>query len=196
MALYAQTRKSGTVFEDQVYNVIKDYTRSIWRNLRFETLLTVQGNTEVDILFCYKNLIFVVEAKNVSAIMGEYGAKYWQFIGSKGSSTEVTEYSALNVLTQNNLHVRSFKELYFAMYREWPTVVSLIVVPDACRVTSELAPIIHTLSGFDRLLAGAADWDVECKIQRKVAAMLTGAGRVVLRPDFYTDSDGVRHKKA
>lgn len=195
MALYAQTRKSGTVFENQVRGVIKNYTRSVWSNLRFETLLTVQGNTEIDILFCYKNLIFVVEAKNVSSISGEYGAKYWQFIGSKGTSTEITEYSALNVLMQNNLHVRSFKELYFSVYKEWPTVVSLIVVPDNCRVTPELAPVIHTLSGFDRLLAGASDWDIECKIQRKVAALVTGAGRVVLRPDFYTASDGVRHKK-
>lgn len=194
MASYAQTRKSGTDFENQVSNIVDRYTRTSWRNLRIETLLTANGFTEIDMLFCYKNIIFIVEAKNVSSIVGGYSDRYWRFIGSKGTNSEITEYSALSVLTQNNIHMKAFKELFYAFYKEWPLVVPVIVVPNSCKVSEDIASTIHSLSSLDVFLASAADWDIECTVQRRVAAIFAGHGQLIQRPDFETGSNGGRQK--
>lgn len=191
---YEYTRNSGTLFEDQVTGIIKRYTNACWRNVRVETLLTKKGNTEMDILFCYQNLVFIVEAKNVSSILGEYSSKTWGFVGSRSGSKETRDYTSLNVITQNNIHARSFKDFYYSHYQEWITVVPIITVPNFCQVSEEIASVIYTLAQFDNLLYCMRDWDVPRRVQRKVAALIHQDGEYLRRPDFIT-VDGERMKQ-
>lgn len=195
MATLQQTFGSGSKFEQQLTAVITKYTRHIWRNIRIETLLTQQGTTEIDILFCYKNLIFSLEAKNVGSIFGDYNSRNWSFVGSKAPMREVKEYSALNTLTQNNIHVRSFKDCFYAYFKYWPTVVPIIVVPNDCTVSPNIADSIFTIGQLDNFLAEANSWEVESTLHRLVASMIPGDGVTVLRPDFVlNNAKGIRVK--
>lgn len=193
MANLRQTMRSGHLFEDELVNIIVKYTQAIWRNIRIETLYTQQGTTEIDILFCYKDIAFVVEAKNVSSIIGDYGDKRWSFTGSTSVETEQREYSALNVITQNNIHVRSLKDLFFSFYHVWPVIVPVIVVPNFCKVSPEIAGAVHTLLQFESLLVEASKLDVQSRIQRRLASIIPGDNSVVQRPDFAMDA--VRGKR-
>lgn len=195
MATLQQTFGSGTKFEQQLTSVITKYTRHIWRNIRIETLLTQQGTTEIDILFCYKNLLFIVEAKNAGSIFGDYNSRNWSFVGSKAPMREVREYSNLNTLTQNNIHARSFKDCFYAYFGAWPPVVPIIVVPNDCTVSPDIADCIFTVGQLDTFLAEASSWDVESTLHRRVSSMIPGDGATVPRPDFVlNNSTGARIK--
>ena len=195
MATLQQTMGSGNKFEQELTLVISRYTRHIWRNIRIETLLTANGTTELDILFTFKNIAFIVEAKNVSGIFGDYNSKAWSFVGSKAPLREVKEYTALNVLTQNNIHARSFKDLFYAYFKVWPAVVPVIVVPNSCSVSDEIADAIFTIGQLDFFLADASAWDVDDVLHRRVSSLFYSDGITVLRPDFVTNnSRGIRVK--
>ena len=195
MATLQRSMASGSKFEDQVITVVRKYSRALWRNVRIETLLTQNGTTEMDILFCLQDVVFILEAKNVSSIMGNYDSKNWAFIGSTSPTRETREYTHLNTITQNNIHVRSFKDLFYSEYQEWPAVVACIVVPNGCRLSPELTGSIYTLSQLDSLLARVAECDSNAKVQRRVAALILGDGVTVQRRDFYTDQrTGIRMK--
>lgn len=195
MATLQQTFGSGSKFEQQIIQTISRYTPHIWHNIRIETLLTAQGTTEIDILFCYKNLIFIVEAKNVSSIFGDYNSRNWSFVGSKAPLKEVREYTRLNTITQNNIHVRSFKDCFFAYFGEWPTVIPVIVVPNDCTVSPDIANAITTVGQLDTLLAEASDWDVHLTMHRRLSSLLYSNNITVLRPDFVTnETKGIRVK--
>lgn len=178
-----QTRPSGTKFEEILYGIISNYTRAVWRNIRVDTLLTKQGNTEIDILFCLKNIVFIVEAKNVSAIMGDYGDNYWSFIGSSSPTKEVREYTALNTFTQNGIHTKSFKDIYFETFKEWPIVLSVVVVPNECRLSPDLASTIYTVGSFEKVIAEISTWNMDSRVQRRVASMISGDGVAIHRPN-------------
>lgn len=197
MVNFQQTRGSGSKFEDQIVSVIGKYTNSIWRNIRIETLLTASGTTELDILFCYNDIVFIVEAKNVSSIIGDYNFRNWSFVGSRNPQREVKEYSALNTITQNNIHIRSFKDCFYAYFQDWPATVSLIVVPNDCKVSPDISESVYTISQLDKFLATAASWgQQQHTIHRRVASMIANDGTTVERPDFVADpTTGVRYKR-
>lgn len=188
MATLQQTRGSGSKFEQQLTNVISKYTRHIWRNIRIETLLTASGTTEVDIIFCYKNMVFIVEAKNAASIFGDYNSRNWSFVGSKAPLKEVKEYSTLNTITQNNIHVRSFKDCFYAYFKTWPVVVPVIIVPNGCTVSPDIADSIFTVSQLDDFLAEASSWEIESTLHRRVSSLLSGDGSIIRRPDFVLDN--------
>lgn len=190
MATLQQTRGSGSKFENELTDVISRYTTKIWRNVRIETLLTASGFTEVDIIFCFKDLVFIIEAKNVSAIIGDYGSRNWVFAGSKAPLREVSEYSALNTITQNNIHVRSFKDMFYAYFDEWPNTVSAILVPNSCKVSPELEDAVYTIGQLDEFLAQMSSYPAEPRVHRRVAGLFTGDGCIVRRPDFKDTTSG------
>lgn len=195
MATLQQTMTSGFQFEDEITRVVQGYTQSIWRNIRIETLLTANGTTEMDLLFCFKDIVFIVEAKRAASIIGEYGSRNWSFVGSHASQKEVKEYSALNTITQNNIHARSFKDIFYAYFKEWPVVIPIIVVPNNCVVSHDISGAIYTLAQLDEFLSQVSGWSVDAKVHRKVAALLRGNGITVTRPDFKTNpSTGKRYK--
>ena len=184
MPLLQWTMNSGTRFEDMIVQTISRYSRHIYRNIRVETLLTKNGTTEIDILFCHLDMVYVVESKNVASLIGDYNDKAWSFIGSKSASQEVRDYSSLNVITQNNIHVRSFKDIFYATFGEWPTVIPIIVVPNDCKVSPDIAGHICTLSQLDEYLVSTSSNSVESKIHRRVAALIPGNGVTLQRDDF------------
>ena len=184
MATLQQTMSSGFQFEDEITRIIRPYTNMLWRNIRIETLLTANGTTEIDLLFCFKDIVFIVEAKRVSTIIGEYSARNWSFIGSHAPQREVREYSALNTITQNNIHVRSFKDMFYSYFHEWISVIPIIVVPNTCRVSQDISGAVYTLSQLDEFLSEVRSWNVEAKVHRKVAALITANCITIKRPDF------------
>ena len=108
---------------------------------------------------------------------------------------EVKEYSTLNTITQNNIHVRSFKDCFYAFFREWPTVVPIIVVPNDCTVSPDIADSIFTIGQLDTFLAEASSWQVESTLHRRVASMIFKDGATILRPDFVQNmTKGIRVK--
>lgn len=188
MATLKQTKGSGFRFEDEVVSIISAYASAIWRNIRVETLLTASGTTEIDILFCFKNIVFIVEAKNVSTIMGDYADKTWSFIGSTSAYKETKEYTSLNVITQNNIHGRSFKDLFYVHFKEWPRVFPIIVVPNTCNLSPELQGCVYTLEKLESVLREISSLDIPSKIQRRVASIIPANGTTLLRPDFILDT--------
>lgn len=187
MLTLKQTFESGSSFEEKLCTMIRKYTKDVWRNIRIETLLTASGTTEIDILCCYKNFIFVIEAKNVISLIGDYDDVDWGFVGSKASSLEHREYTALSVITQNNIHIRSLQDLMYAQYKTWYNMIPIIIVPDNCETSSSIQNVVFTASQLEELFVQCSTLKVEPKVQRLFAALIEGDGCTVNRPDFIFD---------
>lgn len=184
MASLYYTMKSGKKFEDRVFNLISQYTNTIWRNVRIETLLTKQGTTELDILFTYKDCAYIVECKNISSVYGNYWDPTWSFVGASHPGKAEVEYRSMSVLVQNNIHMRSFKDLFYSYFREWPLAASFIVVPNDCEICGSIREAISTLSEFDSYLASVQEGPIPTSINRRVASLFSGDSITAERPDF------------
>lgn len=190
MSTFAQTRSSGTKFERQLLEVLRKYSTNVWSNVRIETVLTVKGYTEVDLICCVGDVILVIEAKNVSTIIGEYADKNWQFIGSKAPMREVKEYTALNVITQNNIHLRSIKDCFFAYFHVWPKAYPLIVVPNGCKVSRDISGYVHTVDQLEQFLSSNIFNSYSANVHRRLAGIILGDDYLVERPDFVRNPSG------
>lgn len=188
MTTYAQSRVSGTRFEDQLLSIIKKYTNKVWSNVRIETLLTVSGTTEVDLLVCIADIVLLIEAKNVAMILGDYADRYWTFTGSRARCRDDKEYTKLNVIMQNNIHVRSFKDCYFAYFQEWPLVLPVIVVPNDCKVSPGISKSVYTASQLDDFLATEIATRQTSSLHRRLQAMMAIDDALLSRPDFTRDA--------
>lgn len=192
------SRQKGAKFEEEISTVVGRYTHALWRNIRIETVLTQQGCTELDLIFCANGVIYVVEAKNVESIVGEYGETYWTLVGSMDHSKYMSSpYSTLNIIVQNSLHVRALKDCFYAYYKEWPTVVPVIVVPNNCKVSVSISESIYTIGQLDLFLAHSSQVNpITSSVVRRLAALIPGDGSTIERPDFeYNESLGCRVKK-
>lgn len=188
MTTLQQTMRSGSRFEEELVRTISKYTQNIWRNVRIETLLTQNGTTEMDILFCYRDMVFIIEAKNVAAVFGGYYDSVWSFVGASTPHKESKTYSKLNVVTQNNIHARSFKDLFYSYFRTWPVVVPAVVVPNNCKVAEDLESAVFTAEDLELALIQIGHDKVHETVQRRVASIISGDGVTVMRPDFVLDT--------
>ena len=189
------TMRSGFQFESELTQVITRYSKDVYRNIRIETLLTANGLTEIDILLCYKDIVFIIEAKNVASIVGDYDSKYWTFIGARSVSGEEAKYTALNTITQNNIHVRAFKDYFYSVFNEWPIVIPIIVTPQDCKVSTEIAGAVYTISQLDEFLASLNSTVVKSGLHRKVFGIIQGDNVTLSRSDFVLErSTGKRVK--
>lgn len=134
MLSYSKTQTSGNRAEALVSDTLKRYTKHVYKNVRVDTLYTKSGTTEIDVLAALADVLLVVEVKNVAQIDGNVGDMNWRFVGLETGE----KYSALNVFTQNRIHVRSLKSAWFANRGEIPCVISTVVVPNDCVLTDEL----------------------------------------------------------
>lgn len=189
------THRSGFAFEDVLASLLSKYTRNIWRNVSVETLLTEKGFTEIDLLFCYNEIVFIVEAKNISRIDGDYGDPVWRLYGSKTNTLSEDSYTALNVITQNNIHVRAFKDYFCSVYHEWPAVFPMIIVPTGCKFSPTLADAVMPIGKLDPFMVRNFSDLTEPRIHRKVASLIPRNGCELCRPDFVLDSTGGRRVK-
>lgn len=150
--LYKSSRRSGSHFESLVVDIVKQYTQSVWRNIRIETLLTQTGNTELDIVFYNRGIVYVLELKRVRRIIGEYSSRRWTMYGWSDHVDETSEYTAPNVIEQNNIHARSLMDLYFSEFRCFPRILPIIIVPDDCIVPPGLRGDVFTVQELDEFL--------------------------------------------
>ena len=179
---YKNTRRSGSQFETSVVEMVKRYTDAVWRNIRIETLLSDTGTTELDVVFYSGGIVYILELKRVRKIVGSYERKRWTLYGWSGHYEDSGEYTALNVIEQNNIHARSLLDVYFSEFRCFPTVVPLIIVPDDCIVPPNLKSEIFTMQDLEDFMLsnhipGRADVGYRL-------SFLLGAGTVVQRSDF------------
>lgn len=153
MIEFYKTVKAGFQLEGKISEILSSYTRSIYRNVRIPTLFSQNGFTEVDIIAAIADIILIVESKNISSIRGSILDSHWAMTGYNANA----EYSALNVLTQNRIHVRSFKDRWYAERQEFPTVLSVVVVPDNCDIPEDLRDSgVLTISEFHRQVSDLA----------------------------------------
>ena len=128
MSLYDLTRDAGSRAEDEVFSIIKKYTKHSHKNVRVDTRYTKSGNTEIDVLAAIADVLLVVEVKNVRRISGEVSSNFWRMEGLDAGQS----YSTLNTFTQNRIHVRSLKDAWYEKVGEYPTCISVVVVPNCC----------------------------------------------------------------
>lgn len=146
---FSETKKAGVRAEQEVVSLLKRHTKFVYSNVRVDTLLTKSGDTEIDVIAAIGDCILVVEVKHIQAVEGGPFDNYWDMIGL--SSGE--HYKALSPLTQNRIHVRSLKDAWYAVRKEWPKIVSLVVVPDVCEITegNRRAGMLHMSEFTEKL---------------------------------------------
>ncbi len=147
--MWKDTHASGGHFESEVVSMIQKYTSAVWRNIRIETLLTQTGTTEMDVVFYKGGLAYILELKRVRRIVGEYSRSRWTMYGWRGHIDEASEYTAMNVIEQNNIHARSLADLYYSEFRCFPTILPVVIVPNDCEVPSELKHDIFTVQELE-----------------------------------------------
>ena len=181
--LYKSSRRSGSCFETTVVEMIKKYTNDVWRNVRIETLLTQTGTTELDVVFYSGGIVYILELKRVRKIVGEYARRRWTMFGWLDNVDETSEYTALNVIEQNNIHARSLLDLYFSEFKCFPAVIPVIIVPDGCEVPPGLKSEVFTVNELEDFMIsnripGRKD------VSYRVAFLLGSPEDTVRRSDF------------
>lgn len=191
------THRAGARFEENVVETLRHYTNAVWRNVRIETLLTQTGDTELDIVFYYGGLVYILELKRVRRIVGSYRDHRWKLYQWHGRTDDLDEYVTLNVIQQNNIHARSFCDLYYSEFRCFPKVVPLVIVPDDCEIPDELHVDIRTIGELQDLLQTAQDSGAQ-RVPYRIAYLMNGHTETVPRKDlvvrFYRDGQPVRGK--
>ncbi len=182
MNFITNTFNSGYKFEDDVLNIVKNFCDPIWQNIRIETLLTEKGYTELDVVFCLGDKVVILECKHILEIIGKYGDDYWILKGN-GQGEEITTYKTLNVIVQNNIHVRSFMDLYYSIYKSWPEVISAIIVPDECKYDEGLNSMVYNISDLKSMLTRIG-YVSNTGMHRRLLSLFTSNKKVIARPDF------------
>lgn len=143
---------SGYDFENNIIRLVKRYTRFVYRNVRVPCVNVSTGLTEIDILFVKDKDVFVVEAKRVREILGDYGGKRWKL--RKNSNSYPLYYYADNVIVQNNIHASALADLYYKTYKDTIVVEPIIVVPNECEFPNRLSDEVIRFDAFEQALRG------------------------------------------
>lgn len=188
MARFIDTKYAGMRAEETVKDVLSKYTKYIYSNIRVDTLFTKNGFTEIDIIAAVSDVLLVVEVKNIKKIIGSADEAVWVLQGAERGE----EYTTLNVLTQNRIHVRSLKDAWCANRGEFPVVISVIVVPNICEVPNELQECgVLTVSDFSVQVAKlCAGYSSAPKYGYSLQFILGADSAYLYRKDFTGGSDG------
>lgn len=188
------TFASGGYFENSVAKLVSRYTMDIWHNVRMETLLTESGNTELDIVFCYGGMVFILELKRVRRIDGNYRDSRWTMYGWNSKDDDSGRYFAQNVIEQNNIHTRSLIDLYFAEFRAYPNVCSIVIVPNDCQLPLELQHDVFTVHDLDIFL-NAQQKRNDIQLVARMSYLLGGDAGIKRRMDFVNKRNGLRGRQ-
>ncbi len=134
MPKYQDTKRAGDRAEETVRDFLFRYADAVYHNIRLPTLYTASGETEIDLLAVMRDVLIVVEVKNIRAIEGTVLKSYWTLTGYETGA----EYTALNILTQNRIHVRALKRLWYSVRGDFPLVLSVVVVPSGCSIPPDI----------------------------------------------------------
>lgn len=181
MPNFYETKQAGKRAEDLVAEVLQSYTKHVYRNVRVDTLYTKTGTTEIDIVAAVSDVLLVVEVKNVRSITGSIYDNFWELQGGERGDF----YSSLNVFTQNRIHVRALKNIWFALRNEFPVVISVVVVPNNCVVPDDLKDSgILTVSEFSVQVAELCISNESTKYGYALDFLMRRCGGYLKRPDF------------
>lgn len=181
--VWKDAHASGGHFETEVVSMIQRYTSAVWRNIRIETLLTQTGTTEMDVVFYKGGLVYILELKRVRRIVGDYARSRWTMYGWNGRVDETSEYTAMNVIEQNNIHARSLADLYYAEFRCFPTILPIVIVPNNCAVPSDLKDDIFTVQDLEDFMQTNRTKGRE-DVAFRLALLMDSHVEVVRRCDF------------
>lgn len=163
MPKFSDTRMAGTRAEESVREVLSHFADRVYSNVRLPSLFTAGGTTEIDLLAAFNDAILVVEVKNVRVIQGNPLQSFWTMEGA--NTGEV--YNALNVFTQNRIHIRAIKDRWFELHSTFPIVLSIIVVPNGCEIEESLREggiiTVNELAGQLAALKDTASFGPECQ---------------------------------
>lgn len=137
---------SGERNENEIVTILQRYTDCIYKNIYLPTIFTKRGITEVDILFYFKNTIFVIETKNIIELEGKIDNYNWIMKSKSG------EYKNYNPIVQNKLHVRVFKNRFFERFGYFPKVISFVVVPDGVVYEDTIKNEVITMQELNDIL--------------------------------------------
>lgn len=146
-------RTSGRLNEFNLRELLHQFSIEARYNMLLPTNLTKHGYTEIDVAFYYKGSIYLIETKNVSIVSGSYYSHLWRV------ATPFREYSTLNFLKQNDIHMRAFTSIYCQRYNCIPNVQSLIVLPDNKSFPENLREKVYSFTDFISLLSTISDDD-------------------------------------
>lgn len=185
MLHFSDTRSAGQRAEQEVREILKRYTKHIYSNIRIDTLYTKSGTTEVDLVAAIADILLVIEVKNISAIEGSIVEPFWYLTGLETGQ----RFSALNVLTQNRIHVRSLKDAWFANRGELPPVLSVVVVPNDCIIPQDIAEGgVLTLQQFSKQIAAISNLE-RCNYGYVLDYLFRGDNAYLERADFIGGSN-------
>lgn len=177
------THASGGRFEAEVVEMIQKYTSAVWRNIRIETLLTQTGMTEMDVVFYSGGIVYILELKRVRRIVGDYARSRWTMYGWHNRVDETSEYTALNVIEQNNIHARSLSDLYHSEFRCFPNIIPVVIVPNDCEVPQSLKREIFTVQELEDFMRSNKMPGRE-DVSFRMAFLMDSHVNVVQRCDF------------
>lgn len=130
---------SGRRNESMIVAILQRYTDCIYRNIYLPTVMTKKSVTEIDILFYFRDTIFVIETKNIIGYEGRIDQPNWILKSNSG------EYKTYNPISQNKLHTRVLKNRFFERFHYFPKVISLVVVPDGVVYEDDMKNEIMTM---------------------------------------------------
>lgn len=182
MPSFTETCQAGSRAEQIVRQVLNSYTRHIYSNVWIDTLLTKSGYTEVDMIAAVADVVLIVEVKNIKAIRGRVEDNTWFLTGYEAGQ----EYSALNILTQNRIHARSFKDAWFKLKSEFPATLSVVAVPNGCNMPEDIAASgVYEVGRLDQQLAELCKGVIYPKYGTALDFVIQSDGNHICRPDFY-----------
>ena len=187
MIKFHETIGAGRRAEQEVIDVLRRYTRHVYNSVRVDTLLTKKGDTEIDVLAAIADVILVVEVKNVRKIDGELKNTFWSLEGMETGQ----RYSTLNVLMQNRIHLRSFRNAWQSRHGKAPGIISTIVVPNGCQVCESLQSCgILTVHEFSQQIAEIASHNIKCLHGYALDYLVKEGHGHINRPDFVGGNNG------
>lgn len=146
---FSATVGAGRRCEAETRRILEQYTKFVYANCRVDTLFTVNGYTEVDLIAAVGDVILAVEVKNIRSIDGRAVSQFWTLEGAETGE----RYTALNVLVQNRIHVRALKNAWWLKNGFFPLVLPTTVVPNGCEVPEDVrAAGVLTIREFEQQL--------------------------------------------
>ena len=157
----------GEENEYKLASIVSQYTDKVYNNIRLPTMLTKSRYTELDVVAIVGSTVIIFETKSVNGITGNYRDRIWKMVGT--SST----FTTLNTFIQNKLHSRVFKDIYFKVYGEYCSVISVMTVPSDTLIEGDISKYIVPFSSIGELLLSIND-STDHIITNRLIALIEG----------------------
>ena len=108
-------------------------------DLKFKCDWLRRKETQVDVVAITSKAIYVIEAKDWSNyIEGDFDQYEW-----RGMGDSLKNMTVVSPIMQNLMHIRFIKAKALMHDLELPPLISIVCVPDECKIYSKCKEIIH-----------------------------------------------------